>query len=111
VLSVAINSSGAPISVTAAGSATAYGGGGVGANCQGLIRVIRDNSVASAGCIMFDGAVDAASGVSAGAGGGTVVITDTPGVGVHTYTVQYMNNSFLYFTNVNVGINLMETKR
>jgi len=44
-------------------------------------------------------------------GSGTVVVTDTPGAGTHTYTVVTRNYGTGSGTFLNGGINLMETKR
>lgn len=102
-LTCVINSTGAPISVSAAvnGSATAT------TYASGMAFDVKRNGVVigSANVVMV-----AVFGTGQN-GSGAVIVTDTPGVGTHTYTVVTRNYGTGSGTFLNGGINLMETKR
>jgi len=102
-LSCSIVSTGAPIAVVATvnlqATATTY--------ASGTAFDVKRNGVVigSASCVMVSVFGTAQQG------SGTVVVTDTPGAGTHTYTVVTRNYGTGSGTFLNGGINLMETKR
>ncbi|MDD4926927.1 MAG: host specificity factor TipJ family phage tail protein [Methylotenera sp.] len=103
ILSAAITSTGAVISITSSGSAYAL----VGTPIPIFLRLLRDGVQISSTITMFFAAIS--DGVTQNAGGGALVISDTPGTGVHTYTIEYLSSQYVY--NINAGILLLETKR